>query len=66
MSTSSMVYPKKNYKVNVVKTNNGSSETVTYSPRKLARSVAKANMKRAGMRHINRGFAMNWRNWVRG
>jgi len=36
-----------------------------FYPRKLARSVAKANMRRAGVQHINRNFALNWRNWVR-
>lgn len=34
-------------------------------PRKLARSVAKANMKRSGVQHVNRNFALNWRNWAR-
>ena len=36
-----------------------------FYPRKLARSVAKANMRRAGVQHVNRNFALNWRNWVR-
>jgi|GEM_PF-3337217 len=35
-----------------------------FYPRKLARSVAKANMARAGVQHINRNFSLNWRNWV--
>lgn len=35
-----------------------------FYPRHLARSIAKANMRRAGVQHINRNFAMNWRNWV--
>lgn len=35
-----------------------------FYPRHLARSVAKANMKRAGVQHINRNFALNWKNWV--
>ena len=33
--------------------------------RSIARSMAKANMKRTGIRRINRSFASNWRNWVR-
>lgn len=37
-----------------------------YYPRHLARSIAKANMKRAGIQHINRNFALNWKNWVGG
>lgn len=66
MSTSSVENTKRNYKVTVEKANGNVAENVTYKPRKLARSVAKANMKRAGMRNINDGFSYNWRNWVRG
>lgn len=36
----------------------------TYTPRHLARSVAKANMAREGVQHVNRHFALNWKNWV--
>ena len=34
-------------------------------PRKLARSVAKHNMERAGMKHINNMFAWQWRRYVK-
>ena len=30
-------------------------------PRKLARSVAKAHMKKSGVTKVNRGFASYWR-----
>ena len=33
-------------------------------PRKLARSVAKANMERRGYRKINRLFSVRWRRFV--
>ena len=33
--------------------------------RSLARSMAKANMKRAGIRRINRTFSANWRKWIK-
>lgn len=36
----------------------------SFFPRKLARSVAKAKAKRAGIQHINRDFSLNWKNWV--
>lgn len=32
--------------------------------RHLARSIAKANMRKAGVQHVNRNFALNWKNWV--
>ena len=35
-----------------------------FHPRKLARSIAKANMKKAGIEHINSMFAYNWRDFV--
>ncbi|MBQ7671315.1 MAG: hypothetical protein IJS45_11460 [Clostridia bacterium] len=35
-----------------------------FYPRKLARSVAKANMRRAGMRKINRRFQKYWKEFV--
>lgn len=40
------------------------TEKKTYYPRHLARSIAKANMAREGVQHINRNFALNWKNWV--
>ena len=35
-----------------------------FYPRNLARSIAKANMKKAGLQHINSMFAYNWRDFV--
>lgn len=35
------------------------------TPRHLARSVAKANMQREGMKHINSMFAWTWRRYVK-
>lgn len=35
-----------------------------FYPRHLARSIAKANMRKAGVQHVNRNFALNWKNWV--
>lgn len=35
-----------------------------FYPRRLARSIAKANMRKAGVQHVNRNFALNWKNWV--
>lgn len=40
-------------------------EPTGFYPRRLARSIAKANMKRAGIQKVNRHFALNWRNYVR-
>ena len=37
---------------------------VRYYPRKLARSVAKANMRRAGIRRVNRVFQKYWKEFV--
>lgn len=39
-------------------------EPTGFYPRHLARSVAKANMRRVGVQHINRNFASNWKNQV--
>lgn len=39
-------------------------EPTSFYPRHLDRSVAKANMRRAGIQHINRNFADNWKKWV--
>lgn len=36
----------------------------TCTPRKIARSVAKANMERRGYRKINRLFSVRWRRFV--
>lgn len=36
----------------------------TYAPRKLARQIAKANMKKAGVRKINKKMRLHWREWV--
>lgn len=36
----------------------------TLKPRKLARSVAKASMKKSGVRKINRFFRYDWRETV--
>lgn len=36
----------------------------TYAPRKLARQIAKANMKKAGVHKINKQMRMYWREWV--
>ena len=36
-----------------------------FYPRRLARSVAKHNMAKAGAKHINSIFAMYWRDYVR-
>lgn len=37
-----------------------------YKPRKLARKVAKANMKKAGLRKVNRQmhFGEGWRKYI--
>lgn len=35
-----------------------------FYPRHLARSIAKANMAKDGIQHINRNFALNWKNWL--
>lgn len=43
----------------------GPNKPTGFYPRHLARSVAKANMRRAGVQHINRNFSLNWKNWVR-
>ena len=32
--------------------------------RKYLRSIARANMKRAGVKKINKKFAMLWRNYI--
>ena len=45
--------------------NNETRKEKHFFPRKLARSVAKANMKSAGIQKVNRHFALNWRNYVR-
>jgi len=34
------------------------------TPRRLARSIAKAKMRRQGFTHINKYFSANWRNYV--
>ena len=34
------------------------------TPRKLARQIAKANMKKAGVRKINKKMRLHWRRWV--
>lgn len=34
------------------------------TPRKLARQIAKANMKKAGVHKINKQMRMYWREWV--
>lgn len=34
------------------------------TPRKLARQIAKANMKKAGVRKINKYMRLHWREWV--
>lgn len=39
-------------------------EFVGFFPRKLARSIAKANMEKAGVKHINSVFAYSWREWI--
>lgn len=39
--------------------------TKYFYPRHLARSIAKANMKKEGMRHINSIFHYTWRSYVR-
>lgn len=36
---------------------------IIYTPRSLARSVARANMQAAGIEHVNRRFD-RWREWV--
>lgn len=52
-----------------------SSTHIKVTPRKLARSVAAANMRRAGVAHMNKKqrtakgdttsvFAENWKKWV--
>lgn len=43
---------------------NAPGKPTSFYPRHLARSVAKANMRRAGVQHINRNFADNWKKWV--
>ncbi len=35
-----------------------------FYPRKLARSIAKANMKRYGVRHVNKNFSRYWTQFV--
>lgn len=40
------------------------NENRKFTPRKLARSVAKANMKKAGVPHVNWLFAHSWRDYV--
>lgn len=35
-----------------------------YYPRHIARSIAKENMKKAGVQRINHHFSTNWRNFV--
>lgn len=40
-------------------------EPTGFYPRHLARSVAKARMKKAGIQKVNRHFSLNWRNYVR-
>ena len=32
--------------------------------RKYLRSIARANMRRAGIKHINKNFATLWRNYI--
>lgn len=34
-----------------------------YKSRRMARSIAKAKMEKAGMEHINSMFAFNWREY---
>lgn len=36
----------------------------TYTPRKLARKIAKANMKKAGQRKVNKLMQDEWKLWV--
>lgn len=43
---------------------NAPGKPIGFYSRHLARSVAKANMRRAGVQHINRNFAGNWKKWV--
>ena len=38
--------------------------TIHYFPRRLARKVAKENMKKAGYRKVNKNFRNNWRSFV--
>ena len=38
--------------------------TIHYFPRRLARKVAKENMKKAGYRKVNKSFRNNWRSFV--
>lgn len=46
------------------KTKKTEEQPTSFYPRHLARSIAKANMRKAGVQHINRNFALNWKNWV--
>lgn len=46
------------------KTKKTEGQPTSFYPRHLARSIAKANMRKAGVQHINRNFALNWKNWV--
>ena len=41
-------------------------KTLRFYPRSLARSVAKAKMRRAGINHINKRFGLfeEWKRWV--
>ena len=42
------------------------AKKLRFYPRSLARSVAKANMRRAGINHINSRFRLfeEWKRWV--
>lgn len=46
------------------KTKKTEGQPTGFYPRHLARSIAKANMRKDGVQHINRNFALNWKNWV--
>lgn len=39
-------------------------KAIRFTPRNLARSVAKANMQAAGIERVNRRFGGRWREWV--
>lgn len=39
-------------------------DNTIYTPRKLARKIAKANMKKAGQRKVNKLMQDEWKLWV--
>lgn len=39
-------------------------KNISFHPRRIARSIAKANMERVGNNHLKYRFSLDWKKWV--